>query len=160
MPSNAAQMRADIERTADALRRLPATLADSLDSEVTAVVADPIADAVRAALTGPFGPAIEPAVTTDVSPEPTVRVDLDGGPVLSEGARVADLAPGVEHGGGRRVSTVPGNGRRRTYRRKSTNQFVPARPFFHPTLDRTREQAFTAWTDLVDKIIREELTRG
>lgn len=154
-----AEFQAECKAIARVLRRLPPQLRRDLAADVRDQVAEPLAVAMRGALSGPYASALQGAVKTRVSADPQIVV---GGArrVVSGGARQRQLIYGVEFGGGKKVARVPAGGKVRRhvgYRRKSTNQFVPAHPFIFSTVSEHGSRMLEAWADVVLKHIGEEI---
>lgn len=138
------------------LRRMPADLRRALGRHVKTQVTDPLARKVAAAASSspPYGALLAGSVRTRAGAEPTIVV---GGArrVASQGATARDLVYGQNFGGkGRRRSTVNRTGAR-TFKRRSTVQFLAYRPFIFPTFAREAEETFEAWLEVLEPYLRE-----
>lgn len=146
------------------LRALPAEVARALDLRLTRDVAQPLADDIRAGATTLYGRRL--AATTTVRTGPTPQVVL-GGPqrILSGGATGRDIALAVTEGTDPgRVATIPaGTGpkgrRHRSYRQRTTRQFIGRRdPFVERTITRRLEHYADVTAGIVADVI-EKVTR-
>lgn len=149
------QFQRECKALARAMRRLPPVLRRELGADVRREVAEPLAAAMRSSLAGPYASALQGAIKTRVSVDPQIVV---GGArrVVSGGARQRQLVYGVEFGGGKAVRRVSASRRAGVYRRKVTNQFVPAHPFVFSTISDRGAAMLEAWADVIVKRIGEE----
>lgn len=156
--SDAAQFHNDCKQLARAMRGLPPELRRALASEVKTEIADPLADKMRASLSGPHAAALSGSIKARVSADPKIVV---GGArrVVSGGAQARDLVFGNEFGGGKKIGRVTSR-RGKVYRRRTTNQFVPARPFVFATIADNGPWLLDTFADVVLKVIDKELDRG
>lgn len=152
MSSTPAAFAADCKRTAADLRRLPADLRRALAAEVKPRVAVPLATRIAGNARGSYGSALSGAVKARAQADPQIVI---GGSrrVVSGGANPRQLVYGTEFGGGGRVSVVAGTPRHRGYRRRSTRQFVPARPFVFTTVGSSIEWVLEEFAGIVDEVL-------
>lgn len=130
------------------LRRMPSELRRELGGHVADQVAGPLASSVRAHATRPYGHRVD------------VRVRKGAEPVLAIGGRAkrfsggaggVDVFYGAEFGGGNRFTTYPTH--RGSVRRRTTRQFVPARPFVFPTFAREFDRISEEWSAVLDPFL-------
>ena len=134
------------------LRRLPSDVRRALASEVKTAVALPLAGKIGSAARGPYGAALSGSVKARAAADPTIVI---GGSrkVVSGGANARQLIYGTEFGGGKRITRVPTTPKRAGYRRRSTNQFVPAYPFVFPTVGKNMDWVLDTYADIVLKTL-------
>lgn len=167
-------------RASRALRRAPNEVKKATKDRVRAEVAEPLARKIAGSATGPYARALSQAVKAPADLTPRIKV---GGArkVVSGGASARQLAPGTEWGGGRKVANVNRsrtNGRRRRgrvsaaeraaqaaagrtiYKRRTTMQFVPARPFIFPTIRREQAAMLESYSEIVTDALQQVIDRG
>ena len=149
-----AEFAAQCRTTSRLIRRLPADLRRELGRRVKPDVADPLAQSVRSDWVGPHRAVLAAATKTRVAGDPQLVV---GGSrrVLSGGGSPRSVVFGDEFGGGSRVSTVAGTGRRRSHRRRTTRQF--RRAGYGTLFGTVRDQlevTFERWADIVDDVLK------
>lgn len=150
---------AECDHAARLLRRVPSQLRKALASEVQSEVSAPLATRIGAAATGPYARALSGSVKARAQADPTIVI---GGTrkVVSGGASPRQLVYGTEFGGGARSTAVPTRPGRRGYKRRSTNQFVPAHPFIFDTLSANTAWALDRFADITLKVLNEVVTDG
>lgn len=144
----------ECEFVAKQLRRIPRDVRRALASEVKTKVAVPLAGKVGSAARGSYGPALSGSVKARASADPVIVI---GGSrkIVSGGANARQLIYGTEFGGGKRTTAIPRNAKHRGYRRKTTNQFVPATPFVFPTVAHETPWVLDQFADIVLKTLDE-----
>jgi hypothetical protein len=142
-----------------ALRRVPTDLRRELGREVKEQVAVPLAAKIGAAASGPYARALSGAVKARAQADPTIVI---GGSrkVVRGGANARQLVFGTEWGGGKRTTRVAARPGRRGYRRRSTNQFVPAHPFVFSTIGDNVDWVLDRYSDIVLKVLNEAVSDG
>lgn len=145
---------AECDFVAKQLRRIPSDVRRALASEVKTEVATPLAAKIASAAKGPYGPALSGSVKARAAADPTIVV---GGSrkVVSGGANARQLVFGTEFGGGKRITRVPTSPKRSGYRRRTTNQFVPAHPFVFSTIGSNMDWVLDTYADIVLKTLNE-----
>lgn len=145
-----------------ALRRAPAAVKRDTRAAVRDRVAGPLADAIGRAATGPYARVLGPAVKVASDVRPRIRVKGKR-KALSGGASVEQLVYGTEWGGGERVTGITRrkrNGGTVAYRRHTTRQFVPARPFIIPTIARERDTMLEAYAAVAEEALMRVIDGG
>jgi hypothetical protein len=149
----------ECDAAAKALRRVPRELRRALASEVKTEVAVPLAAKIAAAASGPYGRALSGAVKARAQADPTIVI---GGSrkVVSGGANARQLVFGTEFGGGKRTTRIARRPGRAGYRRRTTNQFVPAHPFVFSTIGDNVDWVLDRYSDIVLKVLNEAVSDG
>ncbi|MGW5239496.1 hypothetical protein ACWEOW_11235 [Monashia sp. NPDC004114] len=151
----------ECDEVARSLRRVPSELRRALASEVKTEVATPLAARVAAAAAGPYARPLSGAVKARALADPTIVI---GGSrkVVSGGASPRQLIYGTEWGGGKRRSSVTRRTRHGsvTYKRRSTNQFVPAHPFVFDTIAENADWVLDRFADITLKVLDREVGNG
>lgn len=62
---------------------------------------------------------------------------------------------GTEFGGGKKVRAIARTPRRAGHRRRTTQQFVTARPFIYPAISRNYGWALDRFADVVFKVLEK-----
>lgn len=150
---------AECEFVSKKLRRINKDLRRALAAEVKTEVAIPLAQKISQAASGPYGPALSGAVKARAQADPTIVI---GGSrkIVHGGANARQLVFGTEFGGGKRITAVPRNAKHKGYKRRSTNQFVPAHPFVFSTIGRNGEWVLDQFSNIVMKVLDGGISNG
>jgi hypothetical protein len=141
------------------LRRAPKVIRDAVKRDSRTEIAEPLAGKIRAAASGPWAKVLAPGTKTRAGSGAEAQIVVGGvRPKLSGGGGPRSVVYGTEFGGGKRLTAVPTRGRRRGYRRFSTNQFRRnKRPFIFPTVAKNIDAIVEAYAGIVSRALDDVL---
>lgn len=150
----------EVKNLSRALAKLPLELRREMSDEVKEKIAPRLVQRVGRAATMPYRDVLLFAPKIRANPNPTIVVGGTSTGRLSGGATARDVVFGTEYGGGNRVSVVnrkPGKRGRVSkgeyssgvYKRHTTRQFLPARPYIWETVEKEFPWVLEEWAEIV-----------